>query len=222
MLQKKYIVFFSIMASGTILIAAGCATVDYVDEQVGLVKQSVGKVEALANQNKAKIDDLSKGLDAQKQVTAKLGSDVAAAKSTADSAMAEAKKASELAAKPKELVTTSVLTGAVHFDFNKAVLTKEGKKALDDLAAKIKENKNYTVAIEGHTDSIGSDRYNLGLGEQRAKTVLRYLVGEKGINPFWINVISFGEGKPVADNKTKKGRADNRRAGIAVYSIVIK
>lgn len=222
MLNRKYLIFFSIMGLGIILIASGCATTGYVDEQIGLVKQSVGKVEALANQNKTKIDDLSKGLDAQKQATTKLGSDVAAAKSAADGAMAEAKKASELAAKPKEVVTRSVLAGAVHFAFNKSALTKEGMKALDDLAAKIKQNKSYTVVIEGHTDSVGSDRYNLGLGGARAKAVLRYLVGEKGINPFWINVISFGEGKPVADNKTKKGRDDNRRAAVAVYSIEIK
>jgi len=67
------------------------------------------------------------------------------------------------------------------------------------------------IEIQGHTDSIGSESYNLELGYKRAESAMRYLNMEQGIPLFRMNVISYGEFKPIADNATKEGRAQNRR-----------
>jgi len=71
------------------------------------------------------------------------------------------------------------------------------------------------VDLDGHTDSIGTERYNQGLSERRARAVRDYLV-KKGINPARITTRGFGETKPIADNKTRDGRAKNRRVEIRV------
>ena len=70
--------------------------------------------------------------------------------------------------------------------------------------------------IEGHTDATGPDEYNMKLGEDRAMAVRNYLHDQHGIALNRMQVISYGETKPVADNKTKDGRAQNRRVVIKV------
>lgn len=77
------------------------------------------------------------------------------------------------------------------------------------------ENKDKRVALSGHTDSIGTEKYNQGLSERRAASVKNYLV-KKGVDGGRITSQGFGETKPIADNKTKEGRAKNRRVEIKV------
>ena len=101
------------------------------------------------------------------------------------------------------------------FDFNKAVLKPEGRAALDDLAEKIQSLNLESVVAVGHTDSIGSERYNQRLSERRAAAVKKYLVS-KGIPADRIYTEGKGETQPVATNKTAEGRAQNRRVEIEV------
>ncbi len=77
-------------------------------------------------------------------------------------------------------------------------------------------DKAVYLEIEGHTDNIGSDQYNMELGEKRAKAVLTYLNEKDGLPLHAMSVISYGKTKPVADNKTANGRAQNRRVVIKV------
>ncbi len=101
------------------------------------------------------------------------------------------------------------------FDFDKAVLKPNMKTALDELAERIKASKGQEqLTITGHTDSIGSEAYNMGLSERRAKAAATYLEG-KGITGISTN--GMGESSPVADNGTKAGRAKNRRVEIKTY-----
>ena len=121
------------------------------------------------------------------------------------------------AAKPaptpvKEKVT---MAADAHFDFDKAVLKPEGKAKLDDLVGKLKAVNLEVVIAIGHTDSIGSKAYNQKLSVRRANAVKAYLVS-KGIEANRIYTEGKGEMQPVADNKTKKGRAKNRRVEIEV------
>jgi len=79
----------------------------------------------------------------------------------------------------------------------------------------MQENKDKRVALSGHTDSIGSEKYNLGLSERRVTAVREYVV-KKGVDGSRITGQGFGESKPIADNKTKEGRAKNRRVEVKV------
>ena len=101
------------------------------------------------------------------------------------------------------------------FDFNKSVLKAEGKSKLDDLASKITGLNLEAVIAVGHTDSVGSDKYNEKLSLKRAAAVKAYLVS-KGVDAAKVYTEGKGEKQPVADNRTKDGRAKNRRVEIEV------
>ena len=99
------------------------------------------------------------------------------------------------------------------FDFDKSVVKPAGKQSLDDAIAKMKGVDLEVVIATGHTDSIGTDAYNQKLSERRANAVKAYLVS-KGVPANKITTIGKGETQPVASNKTKEGRAKNRRVDV--------
>ncbi len=120
-------------------------------------------------------------------------------------------------APPAPPVAASKVTYAADafFDFDKSVLKPEGKAKLDDLIGKVKGINLEVMIAVGHTDSIGSDAYNQKLSVRRAESVKAYLVS-KGIEKNRVYTEGKGEKQPVADNKTKEGRAKNRRVEIEV------
>ncbi|MBX9817823.1 MAG: OmpA family protein [Burkholderiaceae bacterium] len=101
------------------------------------------------------------------------------------------------------------------FDFDKSVLKPEGKAKLDDLVGKVKGINLEVIIAVGHTDSTGSDAYNQKLSVARSEAVKAYLVS-KGIEKNRVYTEGKGEKQPVADNKTKEGKAKNRRVEIEV------
>ena len=101
------------------------------------------------------------------------------------------------------------------FDFDKSVLKPAAKAKLDDLLDKIKSINLEVIIAIGHTDSVGSDEYNQKLSMRRSNAVKAYLVS-KGVDKTRIYTEGKGESQPVADNKTKEGRAKNRRVEIEV------
>ena len=103
----------------------------------------------------------------------------------------------------------------VLFDFDKSNIKPEAGAILDRLVAFMRENKGRKAALSGHTDSIGTDAYNQKLSERRTNSVRNYVV-KKGVESGRISSQGFGESKPIADNKTKEGRAKNRRVEIKV------
>ena len=104
------------------------------------------------------------------------------------------------------------------FDFDKSVLKPAGKSKLSDLASKLQGIDIEVVVATGHTDSVGSDSYNMKLSLRRANAVKAFLVS-KGIPADRIFTAGKGETTPVASNKTREGRAQNRRVEVEVVGL---
>lgn len=109
----------------------------------------------------------------------------------------------------------SALTAAVMFEYDQSELTDDGRAVLDAKLPIMNANPSLRVRIAGHTDSRGSDEYNLALGQRRAASVKRYLV-QRGIDGARLEVTSFGEERAVASGEDESAYAQNRRAEFEV------
>jgi len=144
----------------------------------------------------------------------------ATAAAACDGALVKAAEAAPAAAAPAAAAPAAVASKVTFaadafFDFDKSVLKPEGKAKLDDLVSKVQGINLEVIVAVGHTDSVGSDAYNQKLSERRAQAVKAYLES-KGIDKSRVYTEGKGEKQPVADNKTKDGRAKNRRVEIEV------
>jgi OOP family OmpA-OmpF porin len=119
--------------------------------------------------------------------------------------------------KMKEKVS---ITLHVEFDFDKDSVRPEYNSDIKKVANFLKAYPKATAVLEGHTDAYGTDEYNLNLSKKRADSIKKYLVDKFGISASRISTRGFGESQPVASNKTKEGRQQNRRvvANIATYT----
>lgn len=206
---------FGVLVVAVALIASGCATKTYVNEQVAAASKAsdakIGEVQKQVEATQMDVTNLKKSDTAQNEQLAKLSD-------TAKEALKRAEEAGKLA-KGRFLYEVTLSDETVKFALGKAELGKEFQAAIDALATRIKndgKNKNLYVEIQGHTDSLGSEKFNLKLGQERAEAVMRYMNMQQGIPLSVMNVISYGEYKPIDDNKTAAGRAKNRRVTIVV------
>ncbi|SEJ86735.1 Outer membrane protein OmpA [Pseudomonas linyingensis] len=113
-----------------------------------------------------------------------------------------------------EVIVLSDL-GEVLFAFDSATLTPAAEATLDTVVEKLRGADVLAIRVDGHTDSVGSDAYNQGLSERRAASVVDYLIGQ-GVAAEKLSSQGFGESKPIEDNGTDAGRAQNRRVEIHV------
>jgi outer membrane protein OmpA-like peptidoglycan-associated protein len=194
-----------------------CATKKFVRGQVGEVN---GKVEDLSrsveeNQERTRANEGRIGEVDQKAQAAGQRAEEARAAADAVNTRADAiEKAS------KRIVYEVVLSeDKGNFKFGKATMPDDARVDLDQLVQKLKAEPNGAyIEIEGHTDNKGPNLYNYNLGMERAENVKRYLYEQHQVPLHKINVISFGEEKPIAPNNTKDGRAQNRRVVIKVLT----
>lgn len=105
------------------------------------------------------------------------------------------------------------LKGDTNFEFNKSDLLPSAFPVLNELAANMKKYPDTRWRVEGHTDAVGSDSYNMDLSRRRAQSVVDYLI-QQGVNRDRLEVVPLGESQPVATNDTQEGRAMNRRVEI--------
>lgn len=110
------------------------------------------------------------------------------------------------------------LTLQILFDTNKATITEAGQNELQKAVVFVKKYPGAKIEVDGHADSIGPDEYNMKLSERRAMAVKDYLIKEASIESSKITAVGYGETKPIADNKTAAGRAQNRRVEILILS----
>ena len=126
-------------------------------------------------------------------------------------------------AKPAAGVSQSKITlqADTLYDFDKATLKPEGKATLDKIARDLGKIKLEVIIAVGNTDSVGTDAYNMALGQRRAQSVKAYLTS-KGVDGSRIYTESKGKSNPVASNATAEGRAKNRRTDIEVVGTTAK
>ncbi len=206
---------FGVLALGLVVAlgVSGCATKTYVQEQVAASAKAqdakIGEVQKQVEATQMDVTNLKKSDADQTAAIAKLSD-------TAKEALDRANEANKLA-NHSFLYEVTLTDEDVKFGFDKSDLSKEAKAALDAFAQRIKnENKNVYIEIQGNTDSVGSDHYNLVLGQARAEAVMRYLAMQHGFPLSRMNVVSYGKFKPIADNKTAEGRSKNRRVTLVV------
>ena len=108
-----------------------------------------------------------------------------------------------------------VMPGNITFAFDSASLNPSFRPTLDKLAATMNEYNQNTVTIAGHTDSVGNPSYNMNLSRDRANSVRNYLVN-RGVASNRINVVAYGQTRPIADNNSDYGRQQNRRVELTV------
>ena len=221
--MKKFVIAAPILAlalGGT----TACATKKMVRTQVGEVN---GKVETLSKsveetQERTRANEGRIGEVDQKAQAAGQRADQAGRRADEANAAAAAvnSRADAIERASKRLVYEVTLSeDKGGFKFGKAVMPDQAKADLDQLVQKLKAEPNGAyIEIEGHTDNAGPNQINYKLGLERAEAVKRYLYEQHQVPLHKISVISYGEEKPIAPNKTRDGRAQNRRVVIKVLT----
>ncbi|HSB08630.1 MAG TPA: OmpA family protein [Blastocatellia bacterium] len=218
--MKSRLAILIALTTVVVLGSVGCATKKYVrnrvSERVAPLENRTGELEETSRRN---TQDLSR-----------LSADVTDVRGRADRAQAQADVALSRAEEANTRVTgaeqsvtdlranldnfTLQSTASVHFKFDSYQLTPEATESLDQLASQIKDRDNFILEIQGFADWVGSDAYNNQLTQKRAEAVRRYLAEQHNIPLFRTHILGFGEIRPVADNTTREGRAENRRVEI--------
>jgi len=221
------------LAVATIVVGAttACATKKFVRTEVGGVNtrvetlaQSIEATQQETRANQARIGEVDKKTDQvgiwakEAQTTAATANSAAAtANSTATAAVA---KIDAVEASTKRLIYEVVISeDQGNFKFGSAALPEAVQQRIDQMIADLKANpRGNFVEIEGHTDATGDKMVNQRIGEERAEAVKRYLYETHQVPLHKMNVISWGEDKPVSPNNTRAGRAQNRRVVIRILA----
>jgi peptidoglycan-associated lipoprotein len=199
---------FAILLLASVAVS-GCASKGFVNRNVGAVNEKLDGVSAEVEQTQERVQRNETRIGEVDRAAAD-------AKGSADQALARATDA-ERAAKGKLLYTVTLSNDKVTFPKNRASISDGAKQLIDEAVAQLKqENRGVFFEIEGHTDSTGPTELNRKLGAERAEAVRDYLHDEHGIALNRMAVISYGEARPVADNKSRANRAQNRRVVIEV------
>ena len=198
--------------------------VDEVNTKVTSISKSLEETQERTRRNEQRIGEVNQKAEAANakagEATTKAGEAAnVAERATATAAAADAKVV-EIDRASRRLVYEVVLSDDnSRFAFGKTQLGDEVKSEIDRIVEQLAADpKNVYVEIEGHTDSVGSTPLNEKLGLQRAEAVKRYLYEQHNVPLHKMNVITYGETKPVAPNATREGRAKNRRVVIKVLA----
>jgi outer membrane protein OmpA-like peptidoglycan-associated protein len=235
-MSRKFFVVIPVVALA--IGSTACATKGFVRSNVGEVNTKVdslgrsleetqertraneGRITQTEGQLK-QVDQKAQAAEQSAQTANAAATTAASAASAADSkAIAAGTRAEAVEKAARRLVFEVVLSeDQGNFKFAKTVLPDEAKAALDQMVTNLKADpKGAFFEIEGHTDNTGDKMVNEKIGMERAEAVKRYLYEQHQIPLHKMNVISYGEDKPIAPNKTRDGRAQNRRVVIKVLA----
>jgi outer membrane protein OmpA-like peptidoglycan-associated protein len=211
--------------------STACATKKFVRTSVGEVNdkvdsmgRSLEETQERTRRNEGRITEVDSKAQAAAQSAQQANDAAGAANRAAVDARNEANTANtkfDTADRANRRLVYEVILSedSGNFKFGKAELPDEAKAKIDEMVAHLKQDpKNVFIEIEGHTDNVGDKVMNQKLGLERAEAVQRYLYEQYQVPLHKMNVISYGEDKPIAPNKTRDGRAQNRRVVVKVLS----
>jgi peptidoglycan-associated lipoprotein len=218
--------------------STACATKKFVRTSVGEVNdkvdslgRSVEDTQERTRRNEGRIAEVDQKAQNATQSAQQANSAAQLANTTAQQASSAAAQARNAAIAVDSKVDTMdkanrrlvyevvVSEDQGNFKFGKTTLPDEAKMRIDEMVQQLKQDpKNVYIEIEGHTDNVGTKMINDKIGLERAEAVQRYLYEQYQIPLHKMNVITYGENKPIAPNKTKAGRAQNRRVVIKVLA----
>jgi OOP family OmpA-OmpF porin len=217
----------TILLAASMVATVGCTTKNYVKQQTTPLINKTNELDDMTAKNSKDIKDVdaraqagiaavnAKTADVEQKAQA-AGQSAAAAQQTADAANGRVGVLTNTVANLDNY--HPVAETSVKFGFNRDNLTPKAMEALDQLAGTIASTKGYIIALEGSTDSVGSADYNYDLSQRRANSVIQYLASKYNVPAHKIYVIGLGKDKPVETNKTREGRADNRRVDVRLMT----
>jgi OOP family OmpA-OmpF porin len=217
----------TILLAASMVATVGCSSKNYVKQQTTPLINKTNELDDLTAKNTKDIKDVdaraqagiaavnAKTADVEQKTTV-AGQNAASAQQVADAANARVGVLTDTVANLDNY--HAVAETSVKFGFNRDNLTPQAKEALDQLAGSLATTKGYILALEGGTDSVGPAGYNYDLSQRRANSVIQYLASKYNVPAHKIYVIGLGKDKPVEDNKTKTGRADNRRVDVRLMT----
>jgi peptidoglycan-associated lipoprotein len=224
--MRKVVPVLTVVALAVVS-ATGCgrhkvitSQLDALSNKVESMGQSLEQTQERTRQNEARIGTVDTRAGAAQTAADRAAQAATAADARAGSAGDAARAAAaSVTALERKLVYSATFSAAEGgFAFNKSELPDAIKAKLDDAVARTKADpKGAYFDVEGHTDNIGTPDANKKVGQDRADSVKRYLYEKHQIPLYRINSISYGPDKPVGDNKTRDGRAQNRRVEIKVW-----
>jgi len=228
--MRKSVLAASVLAL-TVAVAPACATKKFVRGEVGNVNTKVDTLTGTVEETQERTRRNEERIGAVDEKAEAAGRSATSARAAADAAAASAKevdgkvvtvnnRVTAVEAASRRLIYEVTLSeDQGNFAFNKATLPDEAKARLDKMVSDLKADpKGIYIEIEGHTDNRGTPEVNEKIGMERAEAVKRYLYEQHQVPLHKINVISYGEEKPVAPNNTRDGRAQNRRVVVKVLS----
>jgi OOP family OmpA-OmpF porin len=208
-------------------VGVGCSTKNYVKQQTTPLINKTNELDDLTAKNSRDIKDVdARAQAAIQQVNAKTA-EVEQKNQAAAQQASQAQTQADNAVHRVDVLQNAVANldnyrvvteTAVHFGFDKDNLTKKAQEALDQLATDVPNTKGFIITVEGGTDSVGSAEYNYGLSERRADSVIQYLASKHNIPAHKIYLVGLGKDKPVEDNKSREGRAKNRRVDVRLMT----
>jgi outer membrane protein OmpA-like peptidoglycan-associated protein len=223
--------FAAALLTLSVAVAPACATKKYVRTEVGNVNSKVDTLAGTVEETQERTRKNEERIGAVDEKAEAAGRSATSARAAADAAANAAKEvdgrvatvnnrvsAVETAAR-KLVFEVTLSEDQGNFAFGKTELPDAAKSRLDQLVQQMKaDTKNIFIEIEGHTDNVGSPTTNERIGLERAEAVKRYLYEQHQVPLHKMNVISYGEEKPVAPNNKRDGRAQNRRDVVKVLS----
>jgi len=217
----------TVLLALTMATTIGCATKNYVRDQTTPLINKTNELDDITAKNSRDIKDVDAraqaGIEQVENKAAEANQKALAAGQQATQAQTLADNASRrvdtLQSTVANLDNYHVVTEtSVKFGFDRDNLTQDAKAVLDQFATGVTNTKGYIITVEGGTDSTGNSDYNYQLSQRRADSVIQYLAAQHNIPVHRIYLIGLGKDKPAESNKTREGRAKNRRVDVRLMT----